>query len=837
MPDSQTARIIIDDCFEYPGALPDGWRLTGNGISDESDRFIAGIGGNMDSSAVSCLHLIKFNGQCMDLGIARHIPLMNASRVTLGLDLAVLYPGMNKKAVSQVNERRDFRIIVQGAESRPVVSLNIDAYTRKLYANDSTTEKKLPGLNWHSLHIVLDKTAGSVEVLINGCAVFQGPVSSPAEKGITGVELHLPENEPGHIGLWLNRLLVCTGPAAVCDRNDPQIPAADSIVTDPRQTADVRSLELHCVHSQGNIGKRIRLAAYKNMMALDAEQDFIAPFTRQETQDESERAEMEPGIFIGIGMLLDAAVQMAVYTGDPKLVQHKDRLAEAAMRVQQENGYIGVYPRGPEGSPLFTEFCFHDAVYLVLGLVRNFELFDHSPSLNCARKLAGYIMDVWPERPAEPVFTTLGINEAFLLLASATGDPIYLDFIRNQKSGKQWVVQNQSLLGWDQELWKGGHPDRNRRSGGQAAERHAIIHAYRLYERCMAQLRANEVQPDARLRYMPFRVYERIADPERTGMLITGASGNNEGWEDTQLCTGNTGETCTTVYGIWYMEELLKHTGDLSFGDYIERMIYNALFCAQQPEGRKLRYFSPPSGQRKYYDRDSYCCPNNFRRGMARLAEQIYYEYDSGFAVNLFEDSRAEINVHGGVQVVVRQTTDYPVEEMSRIEIEAISKETQFPVCIRIPSWCTEASVAVNGQPASPVIQRTWKKGDIIEVCLPMPWRVIRGRKLQQGHAAVMRGPVVYCLSRQLNELPEDMVLRDITIDPRTLETQGMDDREVLNKPICRVRAWSPGRHTSDSHDLTLLLHEFPEPTGEEVYFKISDFSLVQDDELFCEER
>ncbi len=825
--------MIIDDRFEESGDLPDGWTLTGDDISDDSERFIAGIGGNMDSTGVPCLHLIQFKGQCKNLGLLRKISVSEDTRVSIAFDLALLYPGMNQKPAPGDKKNSSFHILVQNAQNQPIVCVNMDMETRRLYVNESDTQQVLPGLNWHALQIVLDPSAGAVTVSLDERTVYQGTLAGSEKNGIEGVRFLLPENEAAHVGLWVNHFRVCAGTAASCAPAGRQNPMEDSSAVDTEKNADVRSLELNRVQAQGHMGKRIRLALYRNMMALDTENDFIAPFTRQETQDESERVEMEPGKFIGIGMLLDAAVQMACYADDPELVRHKDRLAEAAMRMQQENGYIGVYPCTPEASPLFTEFCFHDAVYLVLGLARNFELFDHSPSLDCARKLAGYIMDVWPDRPAEPVFTTLGINEAFLLLASATGDPIYLDFIRNQKSGKQWVVQNQSLLGWDQELWKGGHPDRNRRSGGPAAERHAIIHAYRLYERAMAQLRVNAVESDDRLTQMPFRIAQRISDPQATGMLITGASGNNEGWEDTQLCTGNTGETCTTVYGIWYMEEMLKYTGDLRYGDYIERMIYNSLFCAQQPEGRKLRYFSPPSGERKYYDRDSYCCPNNFRRGMARLAEQIYYQYNTGLAVNFFEDSRAEIRVSGDAQVTLRQTTAYPAEDTSRIEIEDITRETEFPVHIRIPAWCTDSTVMVNGEPVSPVIQRTWKKGDTIDIHLPMAWRMVRGRELQQDRAAVMRGPVVYCLSRQLNHLPEDMVLRDITMDPQTLETQQADDRGVLNKPICRIQAWSPGCSQSEPYDLTLLLHEFPEPTGEEVYFNTSEPSLAQDDELF----
>jgi DUF1680 family protein len=45
----------------------------------------------------------------------------------------------------------------------------------------------------------------------------------------------------------------------------------------------------------------------------------------------------------------------------------------------------------------------------------------------------------------------------------------------------------------------------------------------------------------------------------------------------------------------------------------MERTIYNALFAAQDPKGRKIRYFTPFTGPRAYFDLDGFCCPGNFR--------------------------------------------------------------------------------------------------------------------------------------------------------------------------------------------------------------------------------
>ena len=53
------------------------------------------------------------------------------------------------------------------------------------------------------------------------------------------------------------------------------------------------------------------------------------------------------------------------------------------------------------------------------------------------------------------------------------------------------------------------------------------------------------------------------------------------------------------------------------------------------------------------------------------------------------------------------------------------------------------------------VIQRKWKKGDEVELELPMKVRLMTGNTLVEsthGKAAIMRGPVVYCIEETDNK-------------------------------------------------------------------------------------
>jgi hypothetical protein len=720
------------------------------------------------------------------------------------------------------------------APSNPeAAAIRIAGHEGRITVNGEDTGAVMPLLRWCSFKLIVDADKHTCTLFLNGRSVHAGPLADTAAEGFTGVSYQLPDEPDAHVGLWIASFAACCDTAGAPDTESslPTDPVFGPAM--PLGEAVFAGLTPGTTQATGTIGARLEHAIYRNFIELNIEGDFIRPIAESFTADDPSR-EMLHGKFVGIGMLLEAAVRMAFYTRDPDVIARKERLVEGLMAAQHADGYLGGFPRWKNEEQLFTEFCFHDAAYILEGLVRDHLVFGSRGSLRTATRLADYILRNWHRRPPTPDVTTLGIHEAFLLLHRATGDRKYLDFIRDEPCGKQRVIQHASLLEWDQEIWQGGHPQRNRPDGGEAAERHAIVHVYRLYERCMIQLIVNTIAPDVRLQAMPAKVLALLADADATGMLITGTSGIDEGWEDTQRGTGRVGETCTTVYALWLFQEVLKATGEIRYGDYMERIIYNGLFAAQEPEGRRLRYFTPPSGKREYYRRDSYCCPNNFRKGMIRLPDHIYYAWRQGFAVNLFEGSEADIEVAGGTTVHVTQSTDYPGAGVSTITIGGLSEPQEFPVRVRIPAWCRNATVEVNGNESGPLINRRWRDGDTIRIHLPMDWRFVGGRCRQQGRAAVMRGPVVYCLSRAINELPEDMVLRDITLDAASVETAGTDQRGVLNKPMCRISGWSPGNDTAGPPDLSLLFHEFAEPTGEEIYFKVKNTQAVEADELFA---
>ena len=79
---------------------------------------------------------------------------------------------------------------------------------------------------------------------------------------------------------------------------------------------------------------------------------------------------------------------------------------------------------------------------------------------------------------------------------------------------------------------------------------------------------------------------------------------------------------------------------------------------------------------------------------------------------------------------------------------------------LRIPAWCENYSLAVNGEKIQnvevkngyAVITRNWKQGDVIAFNMEMRTKLVEANPLVEearGQVAVQRGPIIYCVESQ----------------------------------------------------------------------------------------
>ncbi|GEM_PF-639738 len=631
-----------------------------------------------------------------------------------------------------------------------------------------------------------------------------GALSHPSDKGMALIAQTLLNAILAHSATVASAPLTVSPPAAGIRKD-----VGKFFAVDPAQ-----------VKVGGEIGRRIDLAIQKNLLAIEVENQFLQPFRQKQSRAMD---------YVGIGKLIDATVSFAHYSKDPKVVELKDRLVKELLATQLDDGYLGSFPAGARIAQLFDE---HEMAYNIHALVNNYRYFRDQPSLDAARTLADYYVKNHKNAVAtrDPkLVCKIDIERALIALSEASGDARYRDYIvERQDQPTLDVARFDDLCHWKLPIDVVG--------SGQLTS--PQIHAYTVMNICLAQLDLYRVQPDEALLTQSHLVLDHLT--RHDGLVISGTCSLKEQFNNNQETQGGVGESCATAYLIRMTHYLLQLEGKAFNGDIMERAIYNALFAAQSPDGRSLRYFTAIDGPRKYWDKDSYCCPGNWRRIIAELPEMIYYRSaDGGVMVNLYTPSTTDVPVASNLTVRLRQETDYPNSGKVVIKVDP-SRSAEFPVKLRIPRWCESAAISVNGQPVGgPVkprewssLQRLWKTGDVVSLEMPMKTRLVRGRKLQAGKVAVMRGPLVFCFNpaRQAARQP----VAELKVDWTTLAGPVPDPTVRPDGLALEVRAWGSASDPKKPADLKLVLSEFVDPAGEQTYWPAADPKTGVEDEL-CE--
>lgn len=298
-------------------------------------------------------------------------------------------------------------------------------------------------------------------------------------------------------------------------------------------------------------------------------------------------------------------------------------------------------------------------------------------------------------------------------------------------------------------------------------------------------------------------------------------------------------ETCAAIGNILWNQSLFRSTGDAKYYDVLERTLYNGFLSGISLDGKHFFYPNPLASDGNYTRSPWFgvaCCPGNVCRLIPSIPRMIYASADNKVYMNLFIGSEIRIP-HMDGDISLTQSTNYPWDGQVELKLEP-DIPTKFALYIRIPSWLGNSPVYgdlysyVNSiennitltlndkqigyeiKEGYAIINRKWRKGDIVNIQLPMPVRkVISNDKVEanKGRMAIERGPIVYCLEEADNGKVLDLQLNpdfrtDYTYDPNLLGGSGKID--IID----------------DNHSLTAIpyfLWANREPGEMEVWFKV----------------
>jgi uncharacterized protein len=196
---------------------------------------------------------------------------------------------------------------------------------------------------------------------------------------------------------------------------------------------------------------------------------------------------------------------------------------------------------------------------------------------------------------------------------------------------------------------------------------------------------------------------------------------------------------------------LLRVSGDSSYGDSMERVLYNTIAGATPilADGTSFYYSDYNNSGRKVHYRDKWpCCSGTFPQVTADYGISSYYKSKDGVYVNLFVPSRLSW-MQNNTQCTITQQTEYPRANTTQLALKVARPET-FTLYVRIPAWAgAKTSVSINGGRAESgiepgkfiALQRSWKDGDRVEVEFEMPLRLEAIDKEDPNNVALMHGP------------------------------------------------------------------------------------------------
>ena len=274
-------------------------------------------------------------------------------------------------------------------------------------------------------------------------------------------------------------------------------------------------------------------------------------------------------------------------------------------------------------------------------------------------------------------------------------------------------------------------------------------------------------------------------DVVTTKLYITGgigAAGGHEGFGGAYELPNMTAycETCASIANVLWNHRMFLMHGDAKYIDVLERTLYNAALSGISLEGDRFFYPNVLESVGQHARSPWFgcaCCPANVARFIPSVPGFAYASRDGDVYVNLFIGGEAAIETARNTVRLVQETR-YPWDGRVRLRVEPAWDE-EFAVHVRIPgrtgydpvpsdlyafadTVSDEVELGVNGVRTVPEIRqgyasiaRQWKKGDTIQIDLPMPVRRIASHPdvaSNRGKIALQRGPLVYCLEGPDNE-------------------------------------------------------------------------------------
>lgn len=229
------------------------------------------------------------------------------------------------------------------------------------------------------------------------------------------------------------------------------------------------------------------------------------------------------------------------------------------------------------------------------------------------------------------------------------------------------------------------------------------------------------------------------------------------------------------------LQSAYRTSGDAAYGDWIERLFFNAAQGARLPDGTAISYLTRENrAQCGGRDRDgkrrekfspvhadvAVCCTPNATQIAGHYVRGLWMRHpEGGLAAMTHGPSTLRTLVRGtGIEIISH--TDYPFERTITLEVRPAAP-VRFPLWLRDPEWSGGtvvhcAGARIERREGFVRVEKSWHPGDRVELTLSPGVRVIPAvnGEVALAHGALLYAEPVASHAVTLREYPDGM--RDV---------------------------------------------------------------------------
>jgi DUF1680 family protein len=491
---------------------------------------------------------------------------------------------------------------------------------------------------------------------------------------------------------------------------------------------------------------------------------------------------------------LEAVSAVYATTHDPPLEEILKQSIAAIGKAQRADGYIHtpvlIKERHGEPAQPFQDrqnFEMYNMGHLITAACVHYRATGHDDFLNIARKTADFLCETF--RNPTPALARNSVCPSHYMamvdIYRTTGEARYLDlakkFLTMRNLVKDGDDDNQDRIPFTEQREAAGHAVRANYLYAGAADLYLETGDPKL-RGALDAIWKNAVEKKIYITGGCGALYDG-ASPDGSSDQSSIARVHQAYGRNYQLPNVTAhNETCAAIGNVLWNWRMFCASGEAKYVDVLETALYNAVLSGISLDGTNYFYVNPlrqvePLPVKLRWPRQrvpfisSYCCPPNVLRTIAEVGTYAYSTSNDTIWINLYGSNQLATTL-GGRPLKLTQQTEYPWEGNVKITIdECSSKNLSFK--LRIPNWVDEAKIKINGTGSGEKIKfgsyvelrRNWKAGDVVELQLPMPARLIEANPLVEetrNQVAIQRGPIVYCLESP--DLPKNVRVPDVAI-------------------------------------------------------------------------